>query len=201
VGEDGIRDTVVEEGDIALSIREKLQADLLGLRSAVSRCGCCSGGGKGLPGWGHAGAGIMLLAGIPGPGATERNPWGVWRDQLLEKACGEWGWDLDDAYLTTALRCPLKKVTHRDLRRCSRFLADEFFIVRPRIVIVSGKVATVALREALGDEIPANPKAGDVCTAFSTRFLFELDIARIAKEKEAASVFWAVLKNAEDIME
>ncbi|MBN2025575.1 MAG: hypothetical protein JW854_02260 [Actinobacteria bacterium] len=188
-----------EEFDVGLSIREKLQADLEGVRSAVVQCSNCQGGGEGLPGSGPVGAGMMLLAGMPGPGATEGNPWGAWRDELVEKADAELGWDLADAYFTTALRCPLRKVTRRDLRRCSGFLADEFFIVRPRIMIVSGKVATVALREALGDEITANPRAGDVCTAFSTRFLFELDIARVGREKEAAVVFWNVLRSVEGL--
>jgi len=192
-------DMTGDEVDAAFSIRGKLQADLEGVRSAVARCSGCPGGGKGLPGNGTVGAGMMLLAGMPGPGATARNPWGAWRDELVEKAAGEWGWDLEDAYFTTALRCPLRKVTRRDLRRCSGFLADEFFIVMPRIMIVSGKVATVALREALGDEIPAQPKAGDICTTFSTRFLFELDIARVEKDKKAAAIFWNVLRSVEDL--
>ncbi len=193
------RDGTGEASGVNLSIREKLQTDLRGVRSAVSSCDCCPGGGKGVPGWGEPGAGIFLLAGRPGPGAAARNPWGAWYGQLLEKAAGEWGWDLTGAYYSTAIRCPLQRVTRRELRRCSGFLAEEFFIVGPRLLVVSGKVATVALREALGDEIPADPKAGDVCTFFSTRFLFELDVARIGKEKEAAAIFWNVLRSAEDL--
>lgn len=192
-------DAMQGEAGAALSIRAKLQADLEGVRSAVARCSGCPGGEGGLPGSGPVGAGMMLLAGRPGPGATADNPWGSWRDLLVENAASEWGLDLDSAYFTTALRCPLRKVTRRDLRRCSGFLAEEFFIVRPHLMIVSGKVATVALREALGDEIPASPRAGDFCTSFSTRFLFELDIARVDSEKEAAAVFWNVLRSVEDL--
>jgi len=191
---------VEEDAGIARSISVKLQADLAGVRSAVVQCSDCPGGGNGLPGSGPAGADIMLLAGRPGPGATARNPWGSWRDLLVEKAAGEWEWGLEGAYFTTALRCPLRKVTRRELRRCSRFLADEFFIVRPRLMIVSGKVATVALREALGDEVPANPRAGDVCTAFSTQFLFELDIARVDGEQAAAAVFWSILGRGGELL-
>ena len=188
------------EVDAAASINEKLHADLRALESAVASCDRCPGGRKGVPGWGQPGADVFLLAGMPGPGASARNPWGAWREQLLEKASGEWGWDLTGAYYSTALRCPLRKVTRREVRRCAGFVAEEFFIVGPRLVIVSGKVATVALREALGDEIPGNPRAGDVCTLFATRFLFELDIARIGREKQAAAVFWNVLRSAEDLL-
>ncbi len=142
---------------------------------------------------------MFLVAGMPGPGATAVNPWGAWRDRLLKKAAGDWGWDMTGAYYSTALRCPLQRVARRELRRCSGFLADEFFLVGPRLVVVSGKVATVAVREALGDEIPASPKAGDVCTFFGARFLFELDVARIEGDRKAEAVFWDVLRSAEDV--
>jgi uracil-DNA glycosylase len=184
---------------IALSIREKLHADLRALAAAVTGCRGCSGGGGGIPGEGEAGADLFLLAGMPGPGAAARNPWGSWREQLLARVSGEWGWDASGAYFSTALRCPLRKVTRREVRRCAAFLADELFIVGPRLVVVSGKVAAVALRAALGDEIPENPKAGDTCSLFSTTFLFELDVARIAQEKEAAKAFWHILRQAEDL--
>ena len=189
------------EGEVTSSIHEKLRADLLVLRSAVTHCGCCPGGERGMPGQGEPGADLFLLAGRPGPGAGALNPWGDWREQLAQKAAGEWGWDLGSAYFSTALRCPLRRVARRDVRRCAGFLAEEFFIVGPRLVIVSGKVAAVALREALGDEIPGNPRAGDVCTLFSTRFLFELDIARVSKEAEAAAVFWNILHQAGGLLD
>ncbi len=188
------------DGDAATAIMEKLLADLHALRTAVARCGSCPGGGKGVPGCGEPGADVLFLAGRPGPGASAEDPWGDWREQLVRKVEGEWGWDLSGAYFSTALRCPPRRVTRNEVRRCAGFLAEELFIVGPRLVVVSGKVAAVALREAMGDEIPASPKAGDIGTAFSMRLLFELDVARIAREKEAASVFWSILKNVEDTL-
>jgi uracil-DNA glycosylase len=187
------------EGGAATPIREKLHADLRALSSAVKDCRGCPGGGKGMPGCGEVGAGLFLLAGMPGPGATARNPWGSWREQVLAKVCGEWGWEMEGVYLSTALRCRLPKVTRRDVRRCAPFLADELFIVGPRLAVVSGKVAAVALREALGDVIPENPRAGDTCSLYSTTFLFELDVARIGEEKEAAAIFWSILRQVDDI--
>jgi hypothetical protein len=187
------------EGDVAASIGEKLQADLHALASAITGCHGCPRGGKGIPGCGEAGAELFLLAGMPGPGASRGNPWGSWRQLLHDKASAEWGWDLASAFFSTALRCPLPKVTRWDVRRCSHFLADELITVGPRLVVVSGKVATVALREALGDVIPENPRAGDVCSIYSTRFLFELDIARVGEDKKAAAIFWNILHGAEDL--
>ncbi|MDD3718470.1 MAG: uracil-DNA glycosylase family protein [Actinomycetota bacterium] len=182
------------------SIREKLHADLRALSTAVAGCRSCPGGGKGIAGAGDAGADLFLLAGMPGPGAAAGNPWGNWRGQLLAKVCGEWGWDAEGAYFSTALRCRLPKVTRREVRRCAPFLADEIFLVGPRLVVVSGKVAAVALREALGGEIPDNPRAGDTCSLYATTFLFELDVARVEKEKDAAETFWHILRRVEEIL-
>lgn len=187
----------LQEGEVPRAIGDKLRADLRGLQLAVTGCRRCPGGGKGIPGCGEPGADLFLLAGRPGPGASPLNPWGTWRDEVLRRACGEWGWKLDKVYLSTALRCPLARVTREELRRCAGFLADELFAVGPRLVVVSGKVASVALRAALGNEVPGNPRAGDVCALFSTRFLFQLDVSRIGREKEAARVFWSVLREAE----
>ncbi len=188
-------------GDAAASIGMKLQADLGALASAIASCHGCPRGGKGIPGCGEAGAGLFLLAGMPGPAASRGDPWGSWRQLLCDKAAAEWGWDLAGAYFSTALRCPLPGVTRRDVRRCSHFLADELIMVGPRLVVVSGRVATVALREALGDVIPENPRAGDTCSIYSTRFLFELDIARIGEDKKAAAIFWNILRGAEDLLD
>lgn len=187
------------EADIAASIADKLQADLRALASAIAGCRGCPRGGKGIPGCGEAGADLFFLAGMPGPGASRQDPWGSWRRSLLDKVCGEWGWDAAGIYFSTALRCLLPKVTRRDVRRCSHFLAEELIAVGPRLVVVSGKVATVALREALGDVIPDNPRAGDTCSLYSTRFLFELDVARIGEDKRAAAIFWNILRGAEDL--
>lgn len=189
------------EVGVARSIREKLHADLRALSSAVAVCRGCPGGGRGIAGAGEVGADLFLLAGMPGPGAAAANPWGNWREPLLAKVCGEWGWDAGGIYLSTALRCRLPKVTRREVRRCAPFLADEVFMVGPRLVVVSGKVAAVALRAALGDEIPENPKAGDTCSLYAATFLFELDVARIEKEEDAARMFWHILRQAEGLID
>ena len=189
-----------EEKESSAAVEAKVLADLRGIRQAVEACGRCRGGGKGIPGCGEPGADIFLLAGKPGPGAVPDNPWGAWRNAVLTMMTGTWGWEFDGAFLSTALRCPLPRVTREEVRRCARFLAEELFVVGPRLVVVSGKVAAVALRAALGDVMPGDPKAGDSCTVFSTRFLFDLDIARVEEEKEAAAVFWRVLQQAGDLL-
>lgn len=190
----------LEEGKVSAAIEEKLGADLGGIRRAVTRCSRCPGGGKGIPGHGEPGADVFLLAGKPGPGATPDNPWGEWRDVVVGKMTGEWEWELRSVYLSTALRCPLSKVSREEVRRCAGFLADELFIVGPSLVVVSGRIAAVTLREALGDDVPKDPKAGEACTLFSTRFIFDLDVARIDEEGKAARVFWHVLRQAEEFL-
>jgi len=114
--------------------------------------------------------------------------------------CGEWGWSAEGVYLSTALRCSLVRVTRKEVQKCSDFLAEELLIVGPRLVLVSGRVAAVAVREALGGGIPENPRAGDTCGVFNTTFLFNLDVARIEGDEEAARVFWRVLRRAEGFL-
>jgi uracil-DNA glycosylase len=178
----------------AAAIAGKLQADLRDLRAGIEGCRRCAQGG-GLPGSGEAGADIFLLAGRPGPGAGADNPWGSWRDDFLDMARREWGDRAEGLYFSTALRCTPRKVTRAELRRCAPFLAEELFLVGPRLVIVSGKVAAVALREALGDAVPGSPKAGDDFGLFSMRFLFELDVARIGEDRKAAEIFRTILSS------
>ncbi len=199
--ESGAADYHPEEEESSAAVEAKLLADLRGIQQAVGACCRCPGGGKGIPGCGEPGTDIFLLAGKPGPGATRDNPWGAWRDIVLSRITDEWGWENNAVYLSTALRCPLPRATREEVRRCAGFLAEELFVVGPRLVVVSGKVATVALRAALGDGIPSDPRAGDTCTMFSTRFLFDLDVARIGEEKEAAAVFWRVLRQAGGLLD
>jgi uracil-DNA glycosylase len=190
-----------EEKESSQAVEAKLLADLRAIERAVETCCRCPGGGKGIPGCGEPGAEIFILAGKPGPGAVRDNPWGAWRDVVLSRITDEWGWEFDGVYLSTALRCPLQRATREEVRRCAGFLAEELFLVGPRLVVVSGRVAAVALRAALGDGIPKDPKAGDTCTMFSMRFLFDLDIARIDEEKQAAAVFWHVLIQGADLLD
>lgn len=176
----------------AAAIEGKLLADLRELRAGIGQCRRCGCDG-GLPGSGEPGAEVFLLAGRPGPGAAPDNPWGTWREDFLEVARGRWGDGAGGTYFSTALRCKSPRVTRAELRRCAPFLAEELFLVGPRLVIVSGKVAAVALREALGNEVPGSPKAGDSFKLFSMRFLYELDVARIGADGRAADIFRHIL--------
>ncbi|NPV59371.1 MAG: hypothetical protein HPY75_06880 [Actinobacteria bacterium] len=187
-------------GQAAAAIRAKLRADLVALRRAVRECGRCAGKGGGIPGRGEPGASLFMLAGMPGPGAVSSNPWGSWWEGVSSRAREEWGWDLRSVYLSTALRCPAGRPNRKDVQRCSAYLAEELRIVGPRLVLVSGKVAAVALREALGGEVPANPKAGDSFRLLNATFLFNLDVARIAEDAGAERVFFRVLKEAEGFL-
>lgn len=193
---------MAEPDDINLleSIRLKTLADLGALRRAVSRCSLCPGLGKGIPGRGSPGAELFLLAGTPGPGATADNPWGDWREQVAERTAELLGPDAEMPYFSTALRCSPEKVTVAHLRRCAPYLAEEILLVGPRLVVVSGKVAAVALRIALGDDVPEAPRAGDVLSLYSARFLFQLDVSRIAREREAGETFWKIMDKAKRIL-
>ncbi len=182
------------------AVRAKLRADLVALRRAVRACARCGKRGGGMPGHGEPGSALFMLAGVPGPGAVASNPWGSWWDEVSSRLPEEWGWDPRSVYLSTALRCPLGRVTRKEVQRCSLYLAEELNIVGPRLVLVSGKVAAVAVREALGGEAPANPRAGDAFTLLNSTFLYDLDVARIGGDSKAARVFWEVLREAKGYM-
>lgn len=182
------------------SIRLKIQADLKALRSAVSSCSLCPGLGKGVPGHGSPGADVFLLAGRPGPGGSPDNPWGAWRgpvEEGLGKIPGLAGRLL---YYASALRCAPRRVSVSHLRRCAPYLAEEILLVGPRLVVVSGKVAAVGLRVALGDEIPENPRAGDVISLYSSRFLFQVDVARLEGDREAREIFWKIMEKIPSLL-
>ncbi len=196
----GARPEGVGGGETAPAVRAKLRADLVALRRAVRECRLCPGRGGGIPGRGEPGSDLFLLAGMPGPGASSSNPWGSWWETVYAGTRELWGRDMESVYLSTALRCPAARVTRKEVQRCSAYLAEELHLVGPRLVVVSGRVAAVALRDALGGAVPANPRAGDSFTLSATTFLFDLDVARVAKEKEAAEVFWNILSSAEDML-
>ncbi|MFW6113663.1 MAG: hypothetical protein ACOC78_01915, partial [Actinomycetota bacterium] len=128
------------------------------------------------------------------------NPWGSWKDLFLEQLSGGTDLDVGEIYFSTALRCSLEEVSQAELRRCSRYLAEELYLVGPRLVLVSGKLAAVTLRAALGDEVPGKPRAGDSCRLFSSDFVFDLDVARIGSDSEASRIFWNVLSKPMDAL-
>ncbi len=187
------------EEDLYSAIAAKLSCDMCELSSSISTCRKCGSRG-GIPGCGAIGAEIFLLAGVPGPGAKPGNPWGGWRDDFMRRAGDELGWEREKVYLSTALRCVGKKPRVPDLRRCAPYLAEEISTVGARLLIVSGKVAAVGLRLALGDQVPENPKAGDSLRLFSSCILFNLDVSRIAREEEAQRIFWDLLKSAGQLL-
>jgi len=188
-----------EEGPLK-PVEDKLLADLAGLREDIASCSLCPGGGRGFPGAGRAGAGLYLLAGRPGPGAKQGNPWGEWWDALGGKMRSRWGWAAEEIYLATALRCHLGRITRTDIRRCAPYLAEEILLVGPRVVLVCGRAAAVALREALGQAIPEEPRAGDVITLFSARFLFQFDVSRVAKESGVEESFWRIMGKCDGLL-
>ncbi|WP_287154972.1 uracil-DNA glycosylase family protein [Candidatus Solincola tengchongensis] len=182
------------------SVRLKVQADLDALREAVSRCSLCPGLGKGIPGRGSPGADILFLAGKPGPGASPEDPWGGWKETARKSLALVSGLSRCAMYFSTALRCAPEKVTLAQLRRCAPYLAEEILLVGPRVVVVSGKVAAVALRIALGDEVPENPRAGDVIALYGSRFLFQVDVARLESEPWVQNVFWKIMEKVPPLL-
>lgn len=182
------------------AVVDKLLADLACLRGDIASCSLCPGGGRGFPGAGSVGAELYLLAGRPGPGAKPENPWGDWWNALGAKMRRRWGWGAEEIYMATALRCRLSRNTRADIRRCAPYLAEEILIVGPRLVLACGRAAAVALREALGQEIPEEPRAGDVCSFFSTRFLFQFDVSRLAKEPELEGPFWRIMEKCDGLL-
>ncbi|MBC7247669.1 MAG: hypothetical protein H5T73_07810 [Actinobacteria bacterium] len=182
------------------AVAGKIAADLAALREDIASCSLCRGGGRGLPGAGRLGARLYLLAGRPGPGASPRNPWGGWWDALGGEMRRRWGWKEEDIYLATALRCPLGRVTGRDIRLCAPYLAEELMLLGPRVVLACGKAAAVALREALGQAMPEQPHAGDVCSLYATSFVFQFDVSRLEKERDLWDPFWRIVERCDGML-
>ncbi len=198
VGDD-LRGCGSPESDPADAVRLKVRSDLEALRRAVLRCALCPAGERRFPGSGPVGAEVFLLAGLPGPGAVPSNPWGYWWD-FMESELDSWGIKNDMVYFSTALRCQAEKVTAERLRRCAPYLAEEILLVRPRLVVVSGRVAAVALRLALGDEVPDGPRAGDVVSVYGTRFLFQIDVSRLPGDPRSVEIFRRVLGRGKELL-
>lgn len=182
------------------AIAQKIAADFASLREDIASCSLCPGGGRGLPGAGRLGARLYLLAGRPGPGAEPHNPWGEWWRALGGELRERWGWEEGDVYLATALRCRLGRVTGRDLKRCAPYLAEELVLLGPRVVLVCGRAAAVALREALGQAIPEEPRAGDVCSLYATRFVFQFDVSRLQNEHDLREPFLRIVGKCADLL-
>lgn len=187
------------EPNVVEIVRLKVRSDLEALRRAVVRCALCPVRERRLPGFGPVGAEVFLLAGLPGPKASPSNPWGEWWD-FLESDLESWGIAKDMVYFSTALRCQAERITVERLRKCAPYLAEELLLVGPRLVVVSGRAAAVALRLALGDEIPDGPRAGDVVSVYGTRFLFQIDVSRLPGDPRSAEIFRRVLGRGKELL-
>ena len=178
------------------ALRGRLKADLGDLHAAILCCRKCPGGGGGLTGLGTPGARFLLVAGSPGPGALRENPWGEKGKVLVEEIEEAFpGVDLEELYCTLALRCPGVKVSLAALRRCSLYLAEEVHLVGPKTVIAFGRPAAVALRMALGEDLPANPWAGEDVILQGKRFVYNLDVSKLG-DREMGEVFRKILRSA-----
>ncbi len=129
-----------------------------------------------LPGFGDPGARVVLVGLAPaahGGNRTGRMFTGDRSGDWLFRALHETGFanlptslhagdglQLDDAYITAALRCapPANKPTPGEMARCRPFLLEELRILsRARVVVALGKIgwdAYLRARRAAGQEVP-----------------------------------------------
>lgn len=182
-----------EKETIARALRVKLDADLHELNSSVSSCRRCPGGGGGLAGAGRPGARVLLLAGSPGPGSSQDEPWGELKAGILAEIERSFpGIAEEELYFTVALRCPGVKVSARALRRCSLYLAEEIHLVGPATVMAFGRPAAVALRMAMGEDLPASPRAGDQVILQGRRYAYNLEPSKL-RDPEVGEIFRKIL--------
>ncbi len=166
------------------ALRAKRDSDFGDLRHLVGSCRRCPGGGNGLWGKFEKEVRILLIAGLPGPGASRGDPWGEHGRMIfeeLERVAPEFSHQ--EIGLTVALRCPGVRLDARALRRCSQYLAEEIHLTDPHTIVAFGRPAAVALRMALGEMLPASPRAGEEIFLHGKRFVYNLAVSKLMDPK------------------
>lgn len=76
---------------------------------------------------------------------------------VLTTVMSEAGIDRDACYLTTLVKCFGDPPTEEEIAACAAYLAEQFWLVQPRVVVTLGPVVTRAL---LGRDLPLERIAG-----------------------------------------
>jgi DNA polymerase len=128
------------------------KGELLAVAKDVSACTKCSlskGRTMAVPGVGPDGASIMLLGEAPGrmedrTGRPFVGPAG----RMLDKALSEAGLRREEVFITSVVKCrpPENREPERDeIDACRRYLERQVDALRPRVIVLLGRVACAAI--------------------------------------------------------
>jgi len=126
----------------------EMKDDLLGLGKQVESCRRCrlwEGRYKLVFGEGPEDAEIVLVG--LGPGYNENlegRPFIGAAGKLLNKLLALAGLKREDVYITNVVKCylPDNKVTDEEIRACTPYLNKQIEIIKPKIIVLLGNVAT-----------------------------------------------------------
>ena len=130
-------------------------AQLLNDIGACTSCRLCEKRTQPVPGEGRPDAALMFIG--EGPGRDEDlqgRPFVGASGQLLDRMIHAIGMDRTDVYIANVVKCrpPLNRNPEPDeAAACLPFLRRQFVLVRPKVIVLLGKVAC---RYVLNDERP-----------------------------------------------
>ena len=131
--------------DIPVNIAEAFE----GLKERIlrcERCGLSRQRTQAVPGEGSFGAGLMFIG--EGPGHDEDvlgRPFVGRAGQLLTKIIQAMQFERGDVYITNIVKCrpPENRTPHREeVETCSPYLLEQIDLIKPRVIVTLGKVAT-----------------------------------------------------------
>lgn len=153
-----------KSGDIDVDVTDKDYA-LKKLRNEIGDCRRCklSGGRKNIVfGEGNAYAKLMFIG--EGPGRDEDmqgRPFVGEAGQILDSLINKRGWKREEVYIANIVKCrpPANRAPEEDeIAACRPFVERQIEIIRPKVIISLGNVATHSL---LGIKMPISKARGD----------------------------------------
>ena len=129
---------------------ESLVADVL----KCSSCRLCLSGGSRAVHRGPVGARMMLVGEAPGEVEARRGlPFVGSSGMLLSRLLNRAGIPEESIYITNLVKCrppQNRNPSDDELRECRRFLLRQLDLVRPRVIVTAGRIATMAMTATKG---------------------------------------------------
>ena len=117
--------------------------------SACTRCRLCQGRTLAVPGEGPGEASIMLVGEAPGRMEDRSGrPFVGAAGRMLDRALSEAGLRREEVFITSVVKCrpPENREPEEDeLEACRRYLERQVDALRPRVVVLLGRVASSAI--------------------------------------------------------
>ena len=119
------------------------------LKEQILNCQKCSlaqGRKNAVPGEGHIETDLMFVGEAPGRDEdAQGRPFVGRAGQLLTKIINAMNFDREEVYITNVVKCrpPENRTPHVDeVEMCKSYLLEQIEMIRPRVIVTLGKVAT-----------------------------------------------------------